>query len=76
MKQKYHSGPGRRKREKIVRSLFFIVAMASIFTLALIVAFSLHGRASNIQQGFSKRILSSGNIGIPLLTLLTLVFFL
>ncbi len=39
MKQKYHSGAGRRKREKIVRSLFFIVAMASIFTLALIVAF-------------------------------------
>jgi phosphate transport system permease protein len=39
MKHKYHSGAGRRKREKIVRSLFFIVAMASIFTLALIVAF-------------------------------------
>lgn len=39
MKHKYHSGASRRKREKIVRSLFFIVAMASIFTLALIVAF-------------------------------------
>ncbi len=39
MKHKYHRGESRRKREKIVRSVFFIVAMASIFTLALIVAF-------------------------------------
>jgi phosphate transport system permease protein len=39
MKHKYYNGASRRKREKIVRSVFFIVAMASIFTLALIVAF-------------------------------------
>ncbi|MGD9157923.1 MAG: phosphate ABC transporter permease subunit PstC [Desulfobacteraceae bacterium] len=39
MNDKYHSGKGRRKREKLVRSGFFLVALASILTLGLIVAF-------------------------------------
>lgn len=39
MNYKYHSGKSRRKREKLVRSGFFLVALASVVTLGLIVAF-------------------------------------
>jgi phosphate transport system permease protein len=39
MKSKYHSGASRRKKEKLVRSVFFIVALVSVLTLGLIVAF-------------------------------------
>jgi hypothetical protein len=38
MKNKYHGGKNRRKKEKLVRSGFFLVALASILTLGLIVA--------------------------------------
>ena len=37
--KKYHKGKSRRNREKLVRSGFFLIALASIVTLGLIVAF-------------------------------------
>ena len=39
MNDKYHSGKSRKKREKLIRSGFFLIALASILTLGLIVAF-------------------------------------
>ena len=39
MNDKYHSGKRRKKREKLIRSGFFIIALASMLTLGLIVAF-------------------------------------
>lgn len=39
MIKKYHRGKSRRTREKIVRSGFFFIALASMLTLGLIVAF-------------------------------------
>jgi phosphate transport system permease protein len=35
----YHRGKNRRRKEKMIRAGFFIIALASIFTLALIVVF-------------------------------------
>ena len=39
MNNKYHRGKNRQKREVLIRSGFFIIALASIITLSLIVAF-------------------------------------
>jgi phosphate transport system permease protein len=39
MNNTYHRGKNRRKREVLIRSGFFIIALASIITLSLIVAF-------------------------------------
>ena len=39
MNDKYHSGKRRKKREKLIRSGFFIIALASMLPLGLIVAF-------------------------------------
>jgi phosphate transport system permease protein len=39
MAEKHHTGKGRRRREKVIRISFFCVALASIATLTLIVAF-------------------------------------
>ncbi len=39
MSKKIHSGQKRRKKEKLIKSVFFIVALTSIITLCLIVAF-------------------------------------
>lgn len=39
MNDKYHGGKSRRKKERLVRSGFFLIALASILTLGLIVAF-------------------------------------
>ena len=39
MGETYHRGKSRRKKEKLIRAGFFTIALASIFTLALIVVF-------------------------------------
>ncbi|MBN1905782.1 MAG: phosphate ABC transporter permease subunit PstC [Deltaproteobacteria bacterium] len=39
MKQNYHSGTSRKNKEKIIRSIFFVIALASGLTLGLIVVF-------------------------------------
>ena len=39
MNENYHKGKNRRNREKLIRSGFFIIALASIVTLGLIVIF-------------------------------------
>lgn len=39
MIKKYHKGTNRRKKEKIIHTGFFLIALASIATLGLIVAF-------------------------------------
>ena len=39
MENTYHKGRNRRKKESLIKAIFFIVALASIFTLALIVVF-------------------------------------
>ena len=39
MNENYHRGKNRRDRERLIRSGFFIIALASIVTLGLIVAF-------------------------------------
>ena len=39
MRKKYHSGKNRRTKEKLIKSAFFVIALASIITLGMIVAF-------------------------------------